>query len=73
MVSVRFRPLIGVNFCKLGMTLGLVDNDLVSVPLSGLTSVNMFDGYEGRFIKTSFRPLIGVNFCKLYTKGICSE
>ena len=38
----------------------------VSVPLSGLTSVNMFDGYEGRFIKTSFRPLIGVNFCKQY-------
>ena len=36
-----FRPLIGVNFCKLTEYMNYVTSDkAVSVPLSGLTSVN---------------------------------
>ena len=47
----------------------------VSVPLSGLTSVNNDDAETKRLQKElSFRPLIGVNFCKqdvlMYSRGI---
>ena len=43
----------------------LVDISIVSVPLSGLISVN--NGEESlQFIPKGFRPLIGVNFCKQY-------
>ena len=65
----RFRPLIGVSFCKLASNLEVfVDDISVSVPLSGLVSVNgksvksVFPYLSGR---NSFRPLIGVSFCKL--------
>ena len=63
-----FRPLIGVNFCKL-FNAYMEANPLVctvSVPLSGLTSVN--DGGDTVNVSSglSFRPLIGVNFCKPY-------
>ena len=39
--SIRFRPLIGVNFCNLDTCEypSVLENG-VSVPLSGLTSVN---------------------------------
>ena len=62
--ATSFRPLIGVNFCKLVLVLLLVVLWVhVSVPLSGLTSVN-FIFYFIRERKNCFRPLIGVNFCK---------
>ena len=39
--AYRFRPLIGVNFCKRPLhTSGWSGGQKVSVPLSGLTSVN---------------------------------
>ena len=61
----RFRPLIGVNFCKLSFNILIYQaGDEVSVPLSGLTSVN--DNMDIWDIDDmGFRPLIGVNFCKL--------
>ena len=40
----------------------------VSVPLSGLTSVNFINRKKGlKYIPMCFRPLIGVNFCKRNT------
>ena len=43
----------------------------VSVPLSGLTSVNESSTIHSGVMCMSFRPLIGVNFCKLFkTAGI---
>ena len=38
---------------------------VVSVPLSGLTSVNRYELPEHSDFVNRFRPLIGVNFCKL--------
>ena len=38
---------------------------MVSVPLSGLTSVNFTPSIFSSINAFSFRPLIGVNFCKL--------
>ena len=41
--TLSFRPLIGVNFCKrvkLDYGYGITTSGDVSVPLSGLTSVN---------------------------------
>ena len=43
---LSFRPLIGVNFCKLKKKMMIVYLYLVSVPLSGLTSVN-----EGELVR----------------------
>ena len=37
---------------------------MVSVPLSGLTSVNEIEKDENLDSWKGFRPLIGVNFCK---------
>ena len=37
----------------------------VSVPLSGLTSVNKVGDLKSEYRNSRFRPLIGVNFCKL--------
>ena len=67
MISIsRFRPLIGVSFCKPGSykEYEMIRNQ-VSVPLSGLVSVNnKFRVYYGES-DCRFRPLIGVSFCKL--------
>ena len=62
-----FRPLIGVNFCKPEI-FQVYCRRLhgVSVPLSGLTSVNKTLAISGVGLMIyGFRPLIGVNFCKL--------
>ena len=66
-IGFRFRPLIGVNFCKQTDGSDWMQGFSVFVPLSGLTSVNNFFNFSGRqyMIVYSFRPLIGVNFCKL--------
>ena len=37
---------------------------VVSVPLSGLISVNYILSLVDSFSDSGFRPLIGVNFCK---------
>ena len=42
----------------------------VSVPLSGLTSVNFFLIRLYYLYSSSFRPLIGVNFCKHATVSL---
>ena len=60
-----FRPLIGVNFCKHSEMVKLYeDASRVSVPLSGLVSVNVDVHRWHHSWICSFRPLIGVNFCK---------
>ena len=64
----RFRPLIGVSFCKPKVSLKKSNNSSldVFVPLSGLASVNDVDiEVEGLAASAGFRPLIGVSFCKL--------
>ena len=60
----RFRPLIGVNFCKPFKNVNRkLSEHMVFVPLSGLTSVNGLLIMRTE-IHYCFRPLIGVNFCK---------
>ena len=45
--QVCFRPLIGVNFCKLiNVYINGRKRDDVSVPLSGLISVNIIKGFR---------------------------
>ena len=63
LITTGFRPLIGVNFCKQSPADGFDTEPTVSVPLSGLVSVN---GKKMRSMSSleGFRPLIGVNFCK---------
>ena len=66
-----FRPLIGVSFCKLVPFCSWDDNFVfVSVPLSGLASVNLYSTFIP-FINSHicFRPLIGVSFCKHETQS----
>ena len=42
----------------------------VSVPLSGVISINKYQVYMQYLDQISFRPLIGVNFCKRADRSI---
>ena len=53
---MSFRPLIGVNFCKLKDDFKTVNIFNVSVPLSGLTSVN----YMYRTLSTNIMERVSV-------------
>ena len=60
-----FRPLIGVSFCKLFQLRHIpILVQEVSVPLSGLASVNRAMQFFYHSVNMRFRPLIGVSFCK---------
>ena len=62
---MSFRPLIGVNFYKLEPDELQMSLAIVSVPLSGLTSINTVQmTLLQRQQEQGFRPLIGVNFYK---------
>ena len=43
---IRFRPLIGVNLCKLKQDLLWRLEEFVSVPLSGLIFVNVVNSFH---------------------------
>ena len=63
---ISFRPLIGVNFCKRVPTIYWLSIALpVSVPLSGLTSVNDYEYdsyYEGaNLVSVPLSGLTSVN------------
>ena len=69
----RFRPLIGVSFCKRAEEVFrcITKSALVFVPLSGLVSVNeLREVNNDSALEVGFRPLIGVSFCKLISHYI---
>ena len=72
----RFRPLIGVNFCKRESKSYYRGCKLVSVPLSGLTSVNFEGGADYAFdyngVSVPLSGLTSVNMVQYlsYTIGL---
>ena len=61
MCSNRFRPLIGVSFCKRPLSLNKICKVInVSVPLSGLVSVNVIEVVKERPQEKVSVPLSGL-------------
>ena len=63
--NTGFRPLIGVNFCKLNiLTIYHIFSNYRVRPLIGVNFCKQSGILIIAMLILGFRPLIGVNFCK---------